>query len=124
MLSRIECATAGYRFAEPGDAAELRPAEPGVAAKLHPRQTRRRVTRTVSNMSSRRWWTPRLSMDGEAVWDHELRRFATPEACRSGHPLEQGMKTSEIDWLEYRCPMCVAESAPDPFFRLRKPARI
>lgn len=58
------------------------------------------------------------------MWDYELRRYATPPECRAGHPLDQSMKTQEIDWLEYRCPRCVAEGAADPFFRLRKQARI
>jgi hypothetical protein len=34
------------------------------------------------------------------------------------------MKTREIDWLEYRCPQCVAEAVADPSLRLRKPAKI
>ncbi|WP_103344086.1 hypothetical protein [Amycolatopsis sp. CA-126428] len=63
-------------------------------------------------------------MDGEAVWDDELRRFATPPTCRHGHPLDETMKTWQIDWQEYRCPPCAASGEPDPFFRLRKPARI
>ena len=58
------------------------------------------------------------------MWDPELRRYATPAACRLGHALDESMKTSEIDWQEYRCPSCVAAEVDDPHFRLRKPARI
>ncbi|WP_329059488.1 hypothetical protein [Amycolatopsis sp. NBC_01480] len=63
-------------------------------------------------------------MDGDAVWDDELRRFVTPAPSRLGHPLDESMKTWQIDWREYGCPQCVAEGVADPFFRLQTPARI
>ena len=63
-------------------------------------------------------------MDGEAVFDAEMRRFVTPAACRLDQPLDRGMKTSQIDWQEYLCPRCLADGVPDPYFRLQKPARI